>query len=277
MRAKSLVAAVPLLLLAGTGPVAARQGPEPTDSSPERGAVVHRAPDEVSMTFSEPLDPSSHLHVTDECGRVVSGETEVVVDEMSTELRLKPSGHYEVQWSATGLAASGTNEGSWAFHVHAGESCKPDDNGNGNNNGNHHHGNGGPKGDGKHGHGDKHDGKRHPGGDHGGGDHSGTLHSPATHTGDDHDGGADHGAGHAGAGDHGGRHEGRGHGPAEKGKHEHHAGDRPDVAPDRAGDAAADRPTGASENEALNLLLVLLLPALLGTGGGALLRAQTAS
>lgn len=270
------------LSLVWLGPVAAAQqaGPEPTDESPKAGGAVREAPDEVSMTFSEPLDPSSHLEVTDQCGRTVSGDTEVTVDEMSTNLTMKPKGHYTVDWTATGIAgASGTNEGSYAFHVYQGDPCDPDKGGNGNHN---HNNNGGPKNNNHHGNnnhngghgngpGGGHDGSSHTG-DHSSTTHTSTDHSAGTHspTDGDHSGAGDHGA-DARHGDHGEKKKGAGHS-------EHRGGgdgepNKPSGPDERS---VADGPTSATENDALNLLLVLLLPALLGTTGGVVLRARAA-
>ncbi|MDQ3955097.1 MAG: copper resistance protein CopC [Actinomycetota bacterium] len=237
---------------------------------------MREAPDEVSMTFSEPLDPSSHLEVTDQCGRVVSGDTEVAFDEMSTELTLKPKGHYTVDWTATGLAgASGTNEGSFAFHVYQGDSCDPDRGGKGN----HNHNNGGPKNNNNH-HGgnNKHRGGHGngPGGDHND-DHSSTAHSSTEHSSETHsttDQGDHSGAaGHKDRSRHGDHRKGKGSG---HGKHEGRAEERGNEQSDPDGRSVGGKTTGPTQNDALNLLLVLLLPALLGTTGGAVLRARTA-
>jgi methionine-rich copper-binding protein CopC len=186
-----------LVVVLGPRAVGAQDGPRPTDTSPEQGGVVTRAPDEVSMTFDEPLDPSSRLEVHDECGRLVSGDTEITVDEMSTPLTLKPKGHYVVSWSATGLAgASGTRDGTWAFHVREGNHCDPDEN-----NGNHHHNNN-ENGNEHNNHGNnKNGGHRNGGGDghHSpGGDSHPSGHTTTTHStthGDDTGTGA-HAGGH---------------------------------------------------------------------------------
>lgn len=233
------------------------------------------------MTFSEPLDPSSHLEVTDQCGRVVSGDTEVAVDEMSTNLTRKPKGHYTVDWTATGLAgASGTSEGSFAFHVYQGEPCDPD-RGKGNHN---HHNNEGPKNNNNHHGGNKKHRGGHgngPGGDHNGSpgneDHSSTTHSSTEHTSDTHAGSGE--GDHSGAGGHQGRSRHGDHGKGKGSGHDKHqgrAGERPNKQSDPDGRSVADKPTGATDNDALNLLLVLLLPALLGTTGGVVLRARIA-
>ena len=275
MRRVLIVSAGVWLALLPLGAPLARTGPEPVSSSPEDGETVHRAPDRVEMTFSEPLDPSSNITVLDECDRVVSGDTDVSANEMSTPLTLKPSGHYRVQWEATGLAgASGTNRGDFSFHAHMGDPCDPDDN----NNGDHHNGNG-HNGHNGNNHGNHHG--DHNGGNHGSG-HAGTGHAPSTHTTDHSDHfGVDHADGHP-SDDHAGAHKGKDHdGGRHRGGHgdgKHHAKDK-QTTPDGGGDhprLTTEGPTRTDESGALNLLLALALPALLGVGGGSLLRSRLA-
>jgi methionine-rich copper-binding protein CopC len=172
---------------------AASAAPEYVDSEPGDGEEVHKAPDQVSITFSEPLDSSSEIAVFDECGRRVdNGNTQIALTQttMSVGLDAKPSGHYEVDYTATGLAGvTGTTKGSFHFTAHTGPSCD------GSGDGHDHDGD-----DGKH---DGHDNKngQHK---HDDGGHEGEAHEHTSDAGDDHaahtdgtheDGHDDHAAG----------------------------------------------------------------------------------
>ncbi|MDQ3987497.1 MAG: copper resistance protein CopC [Actinomycetota bacterium] len=258
-----------LALTWAAGATAQQTGPEPVSSKPEDGETVHRAPDRVEMTFSEPLDESSNITVYDECDRVVSADTDVSTNEMSAPLTLKPSGHYRVEWEATGLAgASGTNRGDFDFHAHLGDPCDPEDD---NNDGHNHNGNGN-----KH---QNHDGDHNGDGDHGTG-HGDTGHGPSMHTTDHTDHlGTDHGEDHP-SGDHEKGHMGGDHGGGKHrgGKHDgrHHGKGGP-ASPKGGADhprLSSEGPSRGAENDALNLLLALALPALLGVGGGTFLRTR---
>ena len=99
-------------------------------SSPEKDAMLDEAPAEVTITFSEPLDPSSTVTVVDECGKKVSGAVTVTLNELQTPIVKTPIGIYEVVYRAVGLAgATGTSNSSFEFMVHSGKPCgkkKPD-------------------------------------------------------------------------------------------------------------------------------------------------------
>jgi methionine-rich copper-binding protein CopC len=170
------IAAVPALALA-------QAAPQYMSSEPEDGAELHKAPDQVTVTFNEPLDSSSQLVVENHCGdRLDDKKVEVSLNEMTVGIAKKPGGHYIVVYSAVGVGGvTGTNTGSFSFEVHAGEECTG---------GAHHHG--GEVGQGHEGHegGAGHEGhsgeeghgahqQGHAG--HSAGEHEG--HSPTEHAG----------------------------------------------------------------------------------------------
>lgn len=94
-------------------------------SSPEDGAMLDRAPEEVEVTFDEPLDPGSELTVTDECGRTIDdGNVTVRANQMTVGIALTPSGDYTVTWLAKGIAgATGQDSDDFSFMVHHGPAC----------------------------------------------------------------------------------------------------------------------------------------------------------
>ena len=123
--ATGLLAAWPLAATAG----AAELAPTYQSSSPDRDAKVHEAPEDVRVTFSEPLDPSSVMNVLDECGNEIdSGPATVQLNEMIVGIGKTPSGIYTVVYRAVGIGdVTGTTASSFEFTVHSGESCAGDD------------------------------------------------------------------------------------------------------------------------------------------------------
>jgi methionine-rich copper-binding protein CopC len=112
------------------GGIAAAQGSSPrfVASEPSPGAFVHQAPDDVSITFSEPLGAGSTMGVTDECGRRVdAGNVTLEENQMSVSLTAGPSGTYTVTYSAMGTEDSQTTPGSFTFRAHLGPSCDGSD------------------------------------------------------------------------------------------------------------------------------------------------------
>ena len=107
------------LLVVASGPVAAHA--ELATTSPEDGAELDAAPDEVVLVFDGELDPeSSGFVVTDAGGAEVGrGEVDLEVAERN-ELRgpvdIDGPGEYTVSWSIA--AADGhPGEGSYTFTV----------------------------------------------------------------------------------------------------------------------------------------------------------------
>jgi methionine-rich copper-binding protein CopC len=104
---------------------AAELAPTYQSSSPDRGAMMDEAPEEVRVTFSEPLDPSSVMNVVDECGNEIdSGPATVQLNEMTVGIGKTPSGTYEVVYRAVGVGdVTGTTASSFEFMVHNGKPC----------------------------------------------------------------------------------------------------------------------------------------------------------
>jgi methionine-rich copper-binding protein CopC len=236
-------------------------------TDPEEGAQLHKAPDRVTIEFSEPLSDPSDIEVEDGCGRRVDDGKAAIGGTLSNELSvgLGPTpyhGTYTVTYVATGV--TGTASGDYTFDVHAGKACGDGDGG----------GHGGHGGNGGGGH-DGHDGNGGGGGGHDGHDGDG---------GGGHDGGGgeDHGsmAGHGDDqmnGDHsmtGGHKDG-----GKDGKHaQHRPGKDPtnaaeDDSPRAAVDIlpATDIPTGTTVVIGLGLAL------LMGALGGWVLRVSSPS
>ena len=179
--------------------------PSKIDSEPAEGAELHQAPDKVSITFDQPLDPSSQISVENHCGaRADDRHTRVTGNSMEVDLGSDFAGTYHVSYFAKGVGGvTGQQSGAFTFSVHMGPSCDGKD---------HDHDKKKHK---KKKHGPGHDDRKHKRGrdhdDHDpGSDHDGDTHATSSH-GDDHsNGGGDHaGAGHAG-GRHGDAH-GRNH------------------------------------------------------------------
>jgi methionine-rich copper-binding protein CopC len=216
-----------LLLALAAGPAAASAvagqardaaaAPDYLSSEPENGAMLDEAPEQVSVTFDEPIDPDSSLSISDECGRKIDdGNVQVDPNSMTVGISLTPSGTYTATYFVKGLGGvTGQQTGTFSFMVHSGESCDGGDGHGGHGNG------GGGKGHGNGGHGGgKGDG--HRGGDQHGGDHmagGGDSHDDGTHGSTGHTSSRDHGASHSDM-DHpkkGGH--GSGHGGRQGGKH----------------------------------------------------------
>jgi methionine-rich copper-binding protein CopC len=222
------------LLFAATfvAPAAAAEAMAPgyMSSEPSDGEMLDEAPERVEVTFDEPLDQSSVLTVSDECGRKVDdGDVEVQANTMSVGLALKPTGKYEVSYFAKGVGGlTGQESGTFDFMVHSGPSCGKTDGGghgghNGGNNGGH---DGGGQGSGQHrgghqggGNGGSTGQNDHSGGGSGGSNHDSTGHNSSSTqahsstnlsatTGSRHGSGKDdsgkHGSGKPGGGKHGG-------------------------------------------------------------------------
>jgi methionine-rich copper-binding protein CopC len=259
-----------LLCLAAAPAFAA---PQILSTDPEEGAELHQPPAQVSIEFSEPLEDSSDIDVTDDCGlRVDRGEAQIsgtASNVLSIAIHDAPHhGNYTVHYVATGV--TGTATGSYEFFVHGGVGC--DGGGQG------HDGHGGGGGDGDGGHDGGHDGG---GGGHGGG--GGTDHDGHDGTdGGDHDDTAGHddmSSDHDGAGKHAEmghkdmKHSDMKHPGKHKNRHDRHAqngGGGPTLA-SGGDDVPVDIPTGTTVVIALSLAIVL------GMLGGWVLRVSSPS
>lgn len=260
--------AVLLVLLVAAPAMASRIAPEYQSSEPSDGAAMHEAPDEVEVTFSEPLDPGSSVTVSDACdNQVDDGATQVSGTTMSVGLEEKPSGRYLVEYVARGIGGlTGETEGSFSFIAHGGPAC---DGGKAGHQG--HDPGDGNQGNGNHGSGNHGNGNRGTG-NHGGADHDDEGHSTgSTGSGTDHStmGTSGHTNGDAGAS---GSHSEGGH-----------SGGTHDARPAASGPETIDGITSSDTQRELltradstTLLISLALCAALGILGGVVLRATGA-
>ena len=263
---RSLLAGLSLAALVVVMAAPASAGPESpryVTSDPGDGASVDSPPSRVTVTFSEPLDPSSTLHVYDECGATVdAGDTQVLGSRMDVGIARTPSGHYVAVYDAVGFGgATGETKDDFSFHVTSGTPCD----------GASHH----DHGEGHDGHGG-HDG--HDGGHQGHEGHSGHEDHEGHSGHSEHSGHAGHEAhpGHAGHARHA-AHEGHG------ATHHHHgstlAGVHPGVHHNHGGDPGlVDPPLAAGSGRSglapttQSVLIALGLSMALGVLGGWVLR-----
>jgi methionine-rich copper-binding protein CopC len=130
LRSTGIVAAAFLIALSIPAAAAPSRtlAPGYVSSEPEDGAMLDHPPEQVEVTFDEPLDPESTLRVEDECGRQVDdGNVTVQATQMTVGIELTPSGDYTVTWLAKGIAgATGQDTGSFSFMVHHGPACEGD-------------------------------------------------------------------------------------------------------------------------------------------------------
>ena len=274
------IAAAGLATLTVAPAGAAAVAPTYVSSEPSDGEELHQAPDRVEVTFSEPLDESSELSVEDSCGRRVDdGNVSIDGSTMSVGIALKPSGHYQVDYTATGLAGvTGSTDGGFHFMVHFGDKCGGGKGGGKGGHNNHGGNNTGGSNSNQH---NNHSGGGNQGGQHtSGGGHSGSGHTSTGNT--NHAGAATHGSGHSdsmGSTDdrHGGMHGGD-HNKRTK-KHGSHRGPgKPKTTSDRA-DKPGPLAGGTGQPVAPDgraVMLALAFSLVLGTLGGWFLRVSAA-
>jgi copper resistance protein C len=87
-------------------------------ASPLVGSTVAAAPHEVSLTFTQNLEPAfSTASVTDSSGAQVSeGKAQVSGNTMRVGLKSIGPGSYKVNWHALSVDTH-TTQGSFTFHV----------------------------------------------------------------------------------------------------------------------------------------------------------------
>jgi copper resistance protein C len=87
-------------------------------ASPLVGSTVPTAPREVTLSFTQNLEPSfSTLQVTDANGtRVDQGKAQINGNTMRIGLKPLPPGTYRVRWHVLSVDTH-TTEGSFSFHV----------------------------------------------------------------------------------------------------------------------------------------------------------------
>jgi hypothetical protein len=106
------------LLLVALGSVSARAHAFLDHASPLVGSTVPTAPHEVSLWFTQSLEPAfSTVQVTDAAGaRVDQGKAQINGDVMRVGLKSLTPGSYRVHWHALSVDTH-TTEGSFTFHV----------------------------------------------------------------------------------------------------------------------------------------------------------------
>jgi copper resistance protein C len=115
MRTKIII--VSLLLLAPAS-IGAQAHAFLDHASPLVGSTVPAAPREVTLWFTQHLEPAfSTVQVTDANGaRVDQGKAQISGDVMRVGLKSLSPGSYRVRWHALS-ADTHTTEGSFTFHV----------------------------------------------------------------------------------------------------------------------------------------------------------------
>jgi methionine-rich copper-binding protein CopC len=106
------------LLLAALATGAARAHAFLDHSSPLVGSTVPSAPRQLTMWFTQNLEPAfSSVQVTGPNGaRVDAGKARISANTMRVGLRPSGSGTYHVHWHTLSVDTH-TTEGSFSFHV----------------------------------------------------------------------------------------------------------------------------------------------------------------
>lgn len=106
------------LFVAASAPIAASAHAFLDHASPLVGSIMRTAPREVSLTFTQNLEPAfSTVQVFDGSGaRVDQGKAQISGTVMRVGLKPLPPGTYKVHWRALSVDTHAT-EGSFSFHV----------------------------------------------------------------------------------------------------------------------------------------------------------------
>ena len=115
MRTSLLAGTLVLALTANSG---AHAHAMLASASPPVGGSVGAAPRQVSLSFTQSLEPAfSSVQVTDSKGaRVDVGKAQISGSSMSVGLKALSPGTYRVHWHVLSVDAHKT-EGSFSFHV----------------------------------------------------------------------------------------------------------------------------------------------------------------
>src|ERR1700686_2895758 len=113
---RTLIAIVSLLLVASAP--AARAHAFLDHASPLVGSTVPTAPHEVSLSFTQNLEPAfSTVEGTDASGaRVDQGKAQISGNTMQIGLKSLPAGSYKVRWHVLSVDTHST-QGAFSFHV----------------------------------------------------------------------------------------------------------------------------------------------------------------
>ncbi len=115
---RTLITLVSLFVFALAGTPAAQAHAFLDHASPLVGSTVAAAPHEVTLTFTQNLEPAfSSVEVMDASGaRVDQGKATVSGNTMQIGLKALSAGTYRVRWHALSVDTH-TTEGSFTFHV----------------------------------------------------------------------------------------------------------------------------------------------------------------
>jgi methionine-rich copper-binding protein CopC len=105
-------------LIMALGAPAARAHAFLDHASPLVGSTVGAAPNEVSLTFTQNLEPAfSSVTVTDASGAQVSqGKAQISGNTMRVGLKALGPGSYKVRWHVLSVDTH-TTDGSFTFHI----------------------------------------------------------------------------------------------------------------------------------------------------------------
>lgn len=109
---------IAVALFLGLATIAARAHAFLDHASPLVGSTVSAAPHEVSLSFTQNLEPSfSTVQVTGPNGaRLDAGKAQVSGNTMRIGMKAAGSGTYHVRWHALSVDTH-TTQGSFTFHV----------------------------------------------------------------------------------------------------------------------------------------------------------------
>lgn len=112
------IAIVTSLFLTAIGGQAAQAHAFLDHANPLVGSTVATAPHEVTLTFTQNLEPAfSAVEVTDGSGaRVDQGKAQVSGNTMSIGLKSLAAGAYKVHWHVLSVDTH-TTQGTFTFHV----------------------------------------------------------------------------------------------------------------------------------------------------------------
>ena len=114
MRRKPLFLALPLVLM---GSAAAHAHAYLDRANPRVGSTVRAAPREVTLWFSQKLEPSfSSAQVNDAAGARVDRGARVSGMQIHVPVKSLPPGTYRVRWRVLSVDTH-TTEGSFSFRV----------------------------------------------------------------------------------------------------------------------------------------------------------------
>jgi copper resistance protein C len=115
---RTLITIVAFLFAVASAAPAAQAHAFLDHASPLVGSTVAAAPHEVTLTFTQNLEPAfSSVEVTDASGaRVDQGKATIGGNSMQIGLKSLSAGTYRVRWHALSVDTH-TTEGSFTFHV----------------------------------------------------------------------------------------------------------------------------------------------------------------